>query len=930
MQSVQIDSQETEISDKDEQVLLENLDSFEDLLQTLTIRDAELEKQKLELNEGLEELLMQSFESSLNSMESLESKSYHNSNPNITDSDEKQPFPKSRRKSISTPLYTQLITEEPETLVEAVTMKLEEEGSSDDLKRTETNEPQSEMDLLDVNNSDSAPPMEETKNADSTIPNAESKESGMEAPSMNSERSLSHLSSHTSSSSQLYEPFDLESLDDKKRRTSFMETETARKAISEQAKKSRAAMIEKVQIARRASMIHVKELEGVVEKQSELLPDAVKIEAVSASSDLLKKEDSLAKEDAGIHSEQSLQENVQEEQSSPQNTLLGPLIKPPKYTEAELKDFVDFVYSAKDRNPNLTYSYAQIEEYVTAIRAFQRLDSDLFADLDTRDLFYKAQRLNMPDLLTNTQNTIVDTIDEVDENEFENEGIATEMSQKMDELDKITKSQKDLLESLKNEVLTQKENRQRSSLILKNKRSSLNEHKSKSRRSSKRSQSLTSGSEGGESSSTPLVPLAETDIPASEEEFEEELIKKKLQNELMRVFNVYEDLRENVIKELETQTDLKKKLDQSKNQKKALMHETRTLFALDLKLQEKLALLIQWLTEEGPSIVEREKNKSQLLTRAANSQIVKRKQEKAKYSRHYSTGKEQSYSLKKQIEKDYLHLKELNAQMLQLEKENGERVIFSSELSNQVGQKKISRMKLMEQQLAEDQKEREKELNDLKEAIRLQRGDSDEDVELNELEELNFEGKGIGRIPKILKETFRLKHLAMDNNSIKIIEGLNFLTDLLSLSLSKNVMEQVDLSSIPSVKRFVASGNKLGHILGVPENLFLVDVSNNASIFVKDFAPAKNLYVCIFKNSRVNDLSFIEHFTKVLYLDVYNSKVTELELDYIFHCQFLLYLNIGSNDFHQSPTIPSLMIRELDMSFNTFPTFRLDPWYPIS
>jgi hypothetical protein len=110
--------------------------------------------------------------------------------------------------------------------------------------------------------------------------------------------------------------------------------------------------------------------------------------------------------------------------------------------------------------------------------------------------------------------------------------------------------------------------------------------------------------------------------------------------------------------------------------------------------------------------------------------------------------------------------------------------------------------------------------------------------------------------------------------------------------------------------------NKISSISGITESLRCLNLADNNQINLKSLEPAKNLNICILKNCQPSNLDSLQSLPNLMYLDLFNTGLSGSDLDFLRPCEILQYLNIGSNLYSSIPTIPSYMLRELDLSGN--------------
>lgn len=126
----------------------------------------------------------------------------------------------------------------------------------------------------------------------------------------------------------------------------------------------------------------------------------------------------------------------------------------------------------------------------------------------------------------------------------------------------------------------------------------------------------------------------------------------------------------------------------------------------------------------------------------------------------------------------------------------------------------------------------------------------------------------------------------------------------------------MDLTSVSSPHRITAANNRIVSLTGVPESVNFLDLSGNIAVDAQTISCARSMFICILKNTQVLNVSQLSRCTSLLYLDLESCGMAGMDLDFLHNCNKLLYLNISYNLYTKVPSLPTIMLRELDLSYN--------------
>ncbi|MDP4179180.1 MAG: leucine-rich repeat domain-containing protein, partial [Bacillota bacterium] len=133
--------------------------------------------------------------------------------------------------------------------------------------------------------------------------------------------------------------------------------------------------------------------------------------------------------------------------------------------------------------------------------------------------------------------------------------------------------------------------------------------------------------------------------------------------------------------------------------------------------------------------------------------------------------------------------------------------------------------------------------------------------------------------PILKKETDKITTLNLNEKSVHSLEGIQYLTNLTSLSSqANNLKDLTPLSNLTNLTQLYLSYNSITDLTPLSNltNLTQLYLSDNQ---ITDFAPLynlKNLTYISMEYNNIEDLSFFSNFTNLTKLDLSYNKITDL------------------------------------------------------
>lgn len=126
----------------------------------------------------------------------------------------------------------------------------------------------------------------------------------------------------------------------------------------------------------------------------------------------------------------------------------------------------------------------------------------------------------------------------------------------------------------------------------------------------------------------------------------------------------------------------------------------------------------------------------------------------------------------------------------------------------------------------------------------------------------------------------------------------------------------MDLSSLTSLHRISAAHNRILSVSGMPDSVKFLDLSGNISIDANSICFMVKMFICILRNTQILNVAQLGKCSSLLYLDMEGSRLAGIDLNFLNYCRTLLYLNISNNLYTKVPSLPTIMLRALDLSYN--------------
>ena len=169
---------------------------------------------------------------------------------------------------------------------------------------------------------------------------------------------------------------------------------------------------------------------------------------------------------------------------------------------------------------------------------------------------------------------------------------------------------------------------------------------------------------------------------------------------------------------------------------------------------------------------------------------------------------------------------------------------------------------------------------------------------------IDLQNLGISQVPKELKDMAWLRHIDLDNNQIKKLEGLP--SGLTSLSIRINQIGKLEF--LPeSLLQLDISNNQISKLESLPNSLTKLDISNNL------ITKLKSLPIALTKlDVSRNLISKLESLPQsLLQLDIWGNQISKLES----LPESLTMLNVSGNQISKLESLPESLTK-LDVSGN--------------
>ena len=332
------------------------------------------------------------------------------------------------------------------------------------------------------------------------------------------------------------------------------------------------------------------------------------------------------------------------------------------------------------------------------------------------------------------------------------------------ELDEAAKAEQEVLENLKKEMMATQARRKtaisrasetsQANADRNRKRRSVQTHKSRAGSVQREPISRRQSSQQSLAAITSELAIANSLSEAYHEEVVQapiitEEIVKEAQTELKRAFIEYEDVRTQILSELDIQKELKMKLDLLKNRKRVLHHESRALHSLLGKQQDKVHGVLQWLMSDAFVSFEREKDRANSLIEQVNRLLARNREIRASLKKTLSKVEHKNKNFKKVIREDKAKFLSLQTEIIAIETSNSDCVDEMEKLRAENERMMAIKLRIIEGRISEERESREQELAALKAAIR--RATGDEDCDLADLDELDFGESQLGKVRYCVK-----------------------------------------------------------------------------------------------------------------------------------------------------------------------------------
>lgn len=172
-----------------------------------------------------------------------------------------------------------------------------------------------------------------------------------------------------------------------------------------------------------------------------------------------------------------------------------------------------------------------------------------------------------------------------------------------------------------------------------------------------------------------------------------------------------------------------------------------------------------------------------------------------------------------------------------------------------------------------------------------------------------------------LENLTELKKLNLSSNQINEIKGLKSLENLTHLNLSKNQITKINgLQLLTNLERLSLSENKINEI-GELETLTVLgklDLENNQITEIKGLDNLKNLGVLDLRTNQIKEIKGLENLTELKNLFLQNNQITELKG--LENLKWLSLLDIKNNEIREIKGIENLKnLFHLELKGNNIP-----------
>ncbi|KAI8911379.1 hypothetical protein DFJ77DRAFT_469795 [Powellomyces hirtus] len=308
------------------------------------------------------------------------------------------------------------------------------------------------------------------------------------------------------------------------------------------------------------------------------------------------------------------------------------------------------------------------------------------------------------------------------------------------------------------------------------------------------------------------------------------------------------------------------------------------------ELYEKMKRGMTWLTIDGKTAYEKEKEKNAaLMARVLQILATHEALQKAielsnlKKASHCQTVAQQTETIRQDCNPFWEKFEVLNNEIGLLR----EGVNLQEK---RLDEKKSLRDFRILQELEEEEAQRRRELQLLLASLRRQKGAGEvSSADLGELVTLELKGSGLSKIPDLAMVP-KVRRVILDDNFLSNLRGLEFLKELRFLTIQNNRCGNLDLSWFVKLQILNASRNMLTDI-------------------------------------RVGEGEAKSDLRLLVYVDLSDNRMHDPHLG-LSGSSILQYLNVSGNAFMELPEFPNDMLYEFDAHHNNIRNMSIGRWAP--
>ncbi|XJO75978.1 hypothetical protein BDV3_006567 [Batrachochytrium dendrobatidis] len=333
-----------------------------------------------------------------------------------------------------------------------------------------------------------------------------------------------------------------------------------------------------------------------------------------------------------------------------------------------------------------------------------------------------------------------------------------------------------------------------------------------------------------------------------------------------------------------------------------------------------------WISVESKNIYDREKDRSNMLVARTQDFVKQFLEKKSKDLRQVELAQQRKLEAEEQSMKIRTNAADLRIQCYEIDETLK---CYSADIENikwEVAKKQLLRDEAIEAILKKEAIAQECDLRVLNTALERQQLIGKKALFVEDLEVVDLSDAQLARIPKLLIQSKRVKHVDIDKNDLKKSSVIQQLPELISLRACSNRFEKLELAQLLKLRSLTVENNGIMEISGLTDELTYLDISSNPISKIDSISAATSLQVLLLRNSRVQDLSSFRFLKGLIYVDLGECRLTESSADNLIDSPLLQYVSMAKNIVSKFPEFYNPLLYELNLNLNAISRLQITNW----